>query len=457
MNIFRTKVTDYSSSKSELNRCLSALDLIVLGIGAIIGAGIFVLTGIVAATAAGPAVILSYAIAGIACSFAALSYAELSASIRGSGSAYNYTYASLGEMAAWVIGWSLLVEYGLGASVVAIGWSGYVNDIFLSMGIVLPPHLIKTLAEGGFVNLPAVIVILVLTAVLAMGVKQSARLTAMIVFIKLAVIGIFIKTALPAVQVANWHPFMPFGWHGVIEGAALVFFAFIGFDAVSTAAEEAKNPQKDLSIGIIGSLGICTFIYIIVSGLLTGIVPYTSLNSESPVADAILNLGYQLTAEIISFGAVAGLTSGVLIFMYGLSRILYSMAGDGLLPKKYATVNARTKTPLRIILSNGLILSVIAGFCPIREVAEFVNIGTLAAFVMVCVSVIVLRRTQPNLERPFKTPFCPLVPVLGILSCGYLMFHLPGVTWVRFMVWMLIGLIVYFCYGFSHSNLSEKK
>lgn len=457
IDLFRTKITDYSSDKSELSRCLSAFDLVLLGIGAIIGAGIFVLTGIAAATTAGPAVVLSYAIAGLACSFAALSYAELSASIKGAGSAYSYAYASLGEIVAWVIGWVLLLEYGIGACVVAIGWSGYVNDIFLSLGFTIPPYLLKSFAEGGWVNLPAIVIIWVLTAVLAIGAKQSARFTALIVFIKLAVIAIFIKTALPEVSVDRWHPFTPFGWNGIIEGAALVFFAFIGFDAVSTAAEEAKNPQKDLSIGIMGSLGICTLIYIIVSGLLTGIVSYTTLNSESPVADAVLSLGYRLTAEIISFGAVAGLTSGVLIFMYGLSRILYSMAGDGLLPKGYAQINTHTKTPIRIIVINGFILSIIAGFSPIKEVAQLVNIGTLAAFMMVCLCVIVLRKTKPNLDRPFKTPWCPLIPILGVLSCGYLMLHLPGTTWIGFIIWMLIGLLVYFCYGASNSHLGHNK
>ncbi len=457
MNIFRTKISAHTINEhGELKRCLSAFDLILLGIGAIIGAGIFVLTGIASATKAGPAIVLSYAVAGIACSFAALSYAELSASIKGSGSAYSYAYAGLGEIVAWIIGWDLVLEYGIGACAIAIGWSGYVNDMFLSFGLNLPPDLLRSYGEGGFINLPATLIILLLSTVLAIGVKQSARFNTAIVFIKLTVITVFIVSAVQDVKPANWHPFMPFGWNGMIEGAALVFFAFIGFDAVSTAAEEAKNPQKDLSIGTIGSLAICTLIYIVVSGLLTGIVSYTTLNTQSPVADAILSLGHKVTADVIALGAVAGLTSGMLIFMFGLSRVLYSMANDGLLPKQVSHVNPKTQTPVRIILGSGVVLSVIAGFCPMKEVAELVNIGTLAAFIIVCISVIILRYTKPDLPRPFKTPFCPIVPLLGVFSCGYLMISLAAVTWVRFIIWTIIGLIVYCLYSHSHSNLAKK-
>ncbi len=456
MNIFRTKVTEHSAVRGELKRCLSAFDLTLLGIGAIIGAGIFVLTGIAAATKAGPAIVMSYTIAGIACSFAALSYAELSSSIGGSGSAYGYAYAGLGEIIAWIIGWDLILEYGIGACAVAIGWSGYVNDAFLSLGIMIPKQLLMSPAEGGIVNLPAMLIILLISGVLTLGVKQSARFNMLIVFIKLAAISIFVATALMDVKPQYWKPFMPFGFTGVVEGAALVFFAFIGFDAVSTAAEEANNPQKDLSIGIVGSLAICTLIYIVVSGLLTGIVSYTTLNTQSPVADAMLSLGHHVIADIVAFGAIAGLTSVMLIFIYGLTRVLYSMSKDGLLPIGFSKTHPKTQTPVKVILFSGLIMSLISGLFSMKEVAELVNIGTLAAFVIVCISVIFLRYTKPNLPRPFKTPFCPWVPLLGVLSCGYLMFSLPWVTWLRFLIWMAIGLVVYFSYSYSHSKLTDK-
>jgi APA family basic amino acid/polyamine antiporter len=453
MNLFRTKILHQSDTAGELKRCLSAFDLTLLGIGAIIGAGIFVLTGIAAATKGGPAIILSYGLAGIACSFAALSYAELSASIRGSGSAYNYAYAGLGEIVAWIIGWDLILEYGIGACAVAIGWSGYLNDALLSFGITIPMQLLKPYAEGGFINLPAVLIIFTLCAVLIAGVKQSARFNMLIVFIKLAAIALFIAVASREVQPQNWTPFMPFGWSGVIEGAALVFFAFIGFDAVSTAGEEAKNPQKDLSLGIIGSLGICTIIYIVVAGLLTAIASYTTLNTQSPVAEAILNLGYKITADMIAIGAIAGLTTTILIFIYAITRVLYSMSKDGLLPSFFSRVHPKTQTPVQVIIISGILMSLVAGFFSMKEVAELVNIGTLAAFVIVCLSVIILRITKPDLPRPFKTPFNPLIPVLGVLSCGYLMISLPWITWLRFIVWTVIGLVLYGVYGYRNSKL----
>lgn len=456
MNIFRTKVTLHTHEGSGLKRCLSAFDLILIGIGAIIGAGIFVLTGIAAATTAGPAIILSFAVAGLACLFAALSYAELSTSIGGSGGAYGYAYAGLGEIVAWIIGWDLILEYGVGASAIAIGWSGYVNDALHSIGLSIPSNLYKSYAEGGFVNLPAMLIILILSAVLIIGVKQSARFNTIIVFIKLTTIGLFIAVSVKAVNPIHWQPFMPFGWQGIVGGAALVFFAFIGFDAVATAAEEAKDPQKDLSLGIIGSLSLCTLIYIIVAGLLTGIAKYTTLNTRSPVADAIFSLGHKFLADLIALGAIAGLTSGMLIFLFGMTRVFYSMAKDGLLPLQLANVHPKTHTPVKIILFSGIIMSLIAGFVPLREVAELVNIGTLAAFVIVCTCVIFLRYKRPDLHRPFKTPFSPFVPLLGIVSCGYLMISLPTITWLRFIAWMIIGLILYFVYGYSHSLLIKK-
>lgn len=454
MNLFRTKISHQTDTAGELKRCLTAFDLTLLGIGAIIGAGIFVLTGIAAATKAGPAIVVSYALAGIACSFAALSYAELASSIRGSGSAYSYAYAGLGEIVAWIIGWDLILEYGVGTCAVAIGWSGYVNDALLSIGITIPTLLLKPYAEGGFINLPAVLIILTLCSVLIIGVKQSARFNMLIVFIKLAAIALFIAVAMKEVEPRNWQPFMPFGWKGIVEGAALVFFAFIGFDAVSTAGEEAKNPQKDLSLGTIGSLGICTVIYIVVSGLLTGIASYTTLNTQSPVAEAILNLGHKVTADVIALGAIAGLTSTMLIFIYAITRVVYSMSKDGLIPELFSRVHPKTQTPVQVIVISGVLMSLVAGFFSMQEVAELVNIGTLAAFVIVCISVIILRVTKPDLPRPFKTPFCPLIPLLGVFSCGYLMISLPWITWLRFIVWMIIGLVVYVFYGYRHSKLS---
>lgn len=454
--IFRTKSLegeDIHHAAVGLRRCLSAFDLILLGIGAIIGAGIFVLTGVAAATQAGPAIVISYLLAGIACSFAALSYAELASSIGGSGSAYGYAYVGLGEIVAWIIGWDLILEYGIGACAVAIGWSGYMNDVLISLGAPIPKEFIKGYMEGGILNLPAVFIIFALGGLLMIGVKQSARFNTFVVFIKLIAIAVFIAVAVTHVHPHYWKPFMPFGWGGVVEGAALVFFAFIGFDAVSTAAEEAIKPQRDLSIGIIGSLIICTIIYIVVSGLLTGITSYTRLNTKSPVAETILNLGHQIPADIIAVGAIAGLTSVMLIFIYGLTRIFYSMARDGLLPKGFSKLNNKTRTPVRVIFISCFIMAAISGTLSMQEVAELVNIGTLAAFLIVCVSVIVLRYTHPNMKRPFKTPFSPVIPALGAISCVILMCSLPLITWLRFVIWMLIGLVVYCWYGYSNSRL----
>jgi APA family basic amino acid/polyamine antiporter len=455
MDIWRKKFTDLQHAPLSLRRCLSAFDLVLLGVGAIIGAGIFVLTGVAAATLAGPGIVISYALAGLACSFAALSYAELASSVGGSGSAYGYAYAGLGEVVAWIIGWDLVLEYGVGVCAVSIGWSGYLNDLLLSIGITIPSYLLKGYMEGGIINLPASSIILILGGLLMIGAKQGARFNAVIVFVKLLAIGVFIGVAVFHVQPKNWHPFMPFGWKGVVEGAALVFFAFIGFDAVSTAAEEAIKPQRNLVIGIIGSLVICTLIYIIVSGLLTGIAPYTTLNIKSPVAETILELGHNISADLIAVGAIAGLTSVMLIFIFGLSRIFYAMARDGLLPIFFARVNKKTHTPNRVIFICSLLMSLGAGIFSLQTVAELVNIGTLAAFIIVCLSVIILRYSKPNMPRPFKTPFSPLIPALGILLCGYLMVSLPLLTWIRFIIWMILGLIIYGLYGYSHSKLAR--
>lgn len=459
--LLRTKpILEYSNS--GLKKCLTAFDLALLGIGCAIGTGIFVLTGIAAATQSGPAVVLSFVIAGIASAFAALAYAELAASVGGSGSAYGYSYVAFGEFIAWVMGWILLLEYGVGAAAVANGWAGYFINTLANFNIHLPVALTRAPMLGGLINLPAFAIIWVLTILLMIGVKESARFNSIIVVIKLSTIAIFIALASMHLNSDNWQPFMPFGWFstlengknvGVLAGASLVFFAYFGFDAVSTAAEEAKNPQRDLPIGLIASLTFCTVIYIIVSALLTGIVPYTELNVSSPVAFALTKIGYTWASTLVATGVLAGLITVLLVLLYGLTRILFAMSRDGLIPPIFSQVNPDRQTPTKIILMCGLIVSIVAGFIPLGELAETVNIGTLASFVMVCVGVIVLRIRHPNLKRPFKNPWNPLIPVLGIISCGALMTFLPASTWMRFGMWIVVGIIFYFVYSIRHSKL----
>lgn len=452
--LFKCKSLSAHKRENELHRTLTAFDLTLMGIGAIIGAGVFVLTGLVAATEAGPAVVISYAIAGLAAMFAALAYAELSASIGGSGSAYSYAYSGFGELIAWIIGWNLLLEYIAAVSTVAIGWAGYVANLFESLGIILPTFLTNSpFSSGGMMNLPAMLIIIFLTWMLCLGVRQGARLNAAIVFIKLTTIAFFIIVAAFNVNPSNWSPFLPFGWSGVVDGAALVFFAYIGFDALSTAVEEAVDPQRSVPRGILFSLLICTTIYIIVSALLTGIVPYNQLHLESPVADALLHIGYRFAGGVIAAGAVAGLTSVMLVMFYGASRIVLAMTRDGLLPKKLSVVSQSTRTPTMIIITLGTLMTLLAGFAPMNEVAEMVNIGTLAAFVFVSAGVTVFRYRHPELARPFKLPYDPLIPILGATSCFYLMLHLESFTWWRFLIWTILGLIVYFIYGIRHSIL----
>lgn len=460
--LLRTK-TIVAHSDSGLKKCLSAFDLALLGIGCAIGTGIFVLTGIAAATQSGPAVVLSFIIAGIASGFAALAYAELAASVGGSGSAYGYSYVAFGEFAAWVIGWILLLEYGVGAAAVANGWSGYFINTLGNFDIHLPDAFIKAPVMGGIINLPAFLIIWILTILLSIGVKESARFNNIIVIVKLSTIVIFIALASMHINTDNWQPFMPYGWFstledgkniGVLAGASLVFFAYFGFDAVSTAADEAKNPQRDLPVGLIASLTFCTIIYIIVSGLLTGIVPYTELNVSSPVAFALTRIGHTWSSTLVATGVLAGLITVLLVLLYGLTRILFAMSRDGLISPVFSKINPDRKTPTRIILMCGFIISLVAGFIPLGELAETVNIGTLASFVMVCVGVIVLRIRQPELHRPFKNPWNPLIPVLGIISCGALMTFLPASTWHRFGLWIIAGIVFYFVYSIRHSKLN---
>jgi APA family basic amino acid/polyamine antiporter len=429
----------------------------MLGVGAIIGAGIFVLTGVVAATQAGPAIIFSYVVAGCACAFSAFAYAELASSIGGCGSAYGYSFAGLGELIAWIIGWDLLLEYSLVASTVAIGWSGYVNNALTAMGLPLPESLTVNPFEGGIVDLPAVLIVAFISILLIIGVKESVKVNRILVFVKLTAIAIFIGIAIFHFNPAqNWRPFLPFGWEGVMGGAAIMFFAYIGFDAVSTAAEEAVNPQRDLPKGIIYSLVICTLLYMVVAGLLTGIMPYTQLNVSSPIAYSLLTLGYKFGGAVVSIGAIFGLTTVVLVFCYGLTRIFLAMSRDGLLPPVLAQVNKKRQTPVRIIVFSGVVIAIIAGFTPINEVASLANIGTLAAFTVVCLGVIILRYTKPDMPRPFKTPFSPLIPILGVLFCLYLMSNLSALAWQAFAIWTIVGLIIYFSYGRHNSILAKK-
>lgn len=465
-SLSRVKVITEGSSNDGLRRALSALDLTLLGIGAIIGTGIFVLTGIAAADQAGPALVLSFVLAGVVCGLAALSYAELASAVGGSGSAYGYSYAAIGEMVAWIIGWDLVLEYVLAVPTVAIGWSGYLQAILQTMGVTLPNFLSKSFEDGGFINLPASLIILAMMMVLNSGVSQGARLNTGIVVIKIVAILLFIVVALFHVDTANWSPFMPYGWFGyddkglpigILAGASIVFFSYIGFDAVSTAAAEAKNPQRDLPIGILVSLAICTTLYIIVTLLLTGVVSYKELGVSAPVALALQKIGLPWAVSVISVGALAGITSVILVMYYGATRLIYAISRDGLLPVPLSVVNPKTQTPQRIITAIGIITALIAGFFSLRELAELINIGTLAAFAFVCLSVVLLKKTQPKLVRPFKNPLGTPGSLLGAAASFGLMLTLPALTWYRLGIWLLIGLVIYFCYGRYNSLLAKKK
>jgi APA family basic amino acid/polyamine antiporter len=463
-NLFRKKAVAYDNSEFGLRRCLSALDLTLLGIGAIIGTGIFVLTGIAAATQSGPAVVLSFVVAGIACTFAALSYAELASSVGGCGSAYGYSYAAFGELIAWIIAWDLILEYGVSVAAVANGWSGYFNNALSAMGIGLPVELTKGPFAGGLVNLPAFFIVLGLMVMLIIGVKESARLNGVMVAVKLTTIAIFLAVAIFNIHPANWSPFAPFGWFehtpegkpvGILAGASLVFFAYVGFDAVSTAVEEAHDPQRDIPRGLLASLIFCTIIYIVVSGVLTGIVHYTELNVDSPVAFALQKIGFNWASALVAAGVITGLTTVMLVLYYALTRIIVGVSRDGLLPEYYAAVNPKTQTPVRTTVITGVIIAVMSGFIPLGILAELVNIGTLVAFVLVCAGVIALRITHPDLPRPFKMPGGIILPVLGVLSCGALICFLPFETHLRFIVWLALGLVIYFGYSIKRSKLAR--
>ncbi|MBI1392347.1 MAG: amino acid permease [Alphaproteobacteria bacterium] len=438
---------------SSLKRTLGAVDLTLLGIGCIIGTGVFVLTGVAAARYAGPGLMLSFALAGLACAFAALVYAELAAMVPVSGSAYTYSYATMGEAVAWIVGWNLVLEYAVSAGAVAAGWSGYFTGILGQLGVVLPAAITNVPAEGGVMDVPATAIALLVTGLLVNGVRHGARVNAALVFVKLFAILLFLALAGPKVDADLWTPFAPFGWQGIATGAAIIFFAYIGFDAVATAAEETRDPQRNLPIGIIASLLICTAIYLTVAAVLTGVAPYTSLDVKEPVAFALRLIGYDFGAAVVAAGALAGITTVLLVLIFAQARIFFVMARDGLLPTFLSRINAAHGTPQIATLLTGIGVAGVAGFLPLGAIAELSNIGTLFAFVAVSLGVMILRRARPDIVRPFRTPVLWFVGPAAVASCGYLMISLPATTWVRFGIWSVIGAIVYAAYGYRRSPL----
>ena len=476
-----------AAGEGSLKRALGPLNLVTLGIGAIIGAGIFVLTGLAAALHAGPAVPLSMALVGIACAFAGLCYAEMASAVPVAGSAYTYVYATMGELVAWIIGWDLVLEYAAGAATVGVGWSGHLVSLLGLFGLQIPPALAASPTQwctaahvadnvagcahtglnltGAIVNLPAVFVVALMSTILVIGIRESARVNDLIVILKVTIVLLVVAVGLAHINTANWKPFIPpnagewgtFGWSGVLRGAGLVFFAYIGFDAVSTAAQEAKNPQKHMPIGILGSLAICTILYIVVSAVLTGMVPYTELNLPAPVAYAMEQIGAPWWVRVsIDLGAVLGLGSVILVMLLGQSRVFFSMSRDGLLGRWAGKVHPTFRTPYLSTIYTGIAVGLATGLLPLQLLGQLVNIGTLLAFVLVCAGVWILRTKRPDLERPFKTPLVPFVPIMGILCCFGLMLTLPGDTWLRLVVWLIIGFAIYFGYSRRHSVLQRE-
>ncbi len=460
---------------SHLKRTLGPLNLISLGIGCIIGAGIFVMTGTAAAQHAGPAITLSFVLAGIACAFAGLCYAELASVLPVSGSAYTYSYATLGEVFAWVMGWLLILEYGLSSATVAVGWSGYLVSFLRDFGIVIPPILTApygaevTLMDGtvttALFNLPAFLGILAVTTLLIVGVNESANVNNFIVIVKLVVIIAFVLFGVGFINMENWTPYIPentgvegeYGYSGILRAAGIIFFAYIGFEAVSTAAQEAKNPKRDMPIGILGSLVICTIIYMLVSAVLTGVVHYSKLNVPDPMAVGVDAMNMPWFSFIIKIGAITGLSSVMLVTLYGQTRIFFVMSRDGLLPPMFSKVHKKYMTPHINTMVVGLIIAFASALTPIQVLGELCSIGTLSAFSVVCFSVLYLYYKEPNLERPFKTPFMPFTPILGILACGYLISGMPWETFVRLKLWFLAGVLLYVFYGQFNSKLRNQK
>lgn len=479
MNLFVKKpidqiVTESQDGEHTLKRTLGPKSLIALGIGAIIGAGLFSLTGIAAAENAGPAVVLSFVVAAIGCAFAGMCYSELAAMIPVAGSAYTYTYATMGEFIAWIIGWDLVLEYAVAAAVVAVSWSRYVASFLNDFGIHLPAQftacpfdqiILSNGAQGvGIINLPAIFIIVMVSILLMLGIQQSSRVNSIIVVLKVAIVLIFIAIGFHYIHWENYSPFIPpntgkfgeFGISGIMRAAGIIFFAYIGFDTVSTAAQESRNPQKDIPTGIFGSLIICTILYLAFAFVLTGMVNYTLMKGDAaPVATAINLTPYPWLQFLIKFGIISGFTSVILVLLLGQSRVFYSMSRDGLLPSIFSQIHPKWKTPWRSNLIFMVFISIFAGFFPISKLGHMTSIGTLLAFVIVCAGVIVLRWKQPNLHRPYRSPCVPVFPILGILVCFSMMTSLNGETWIRLIVWLLIGLVFYFLYGRHHSKLNQ--
>lgn len=463
MSLFRTKDIDAMLAVARndgLKKVLGPVDLVMLGIGAIVGTGIFVLTGTGALTA-GPALTLSFLIAAIACGFAALCYAEFASTIPVSGSVYTYSYATLGEIIAWIIGWDLLLEYGLATSAVSVGWSGYFQSLLAGFGLSLPTAL--TAAPGTIpgvdtvLNLPAFLVMMVITWVVSHGVRESARINNLMVVIKISVVLLFIAVGMWHVEPANWKPFAPFGTTGIFNAAALVFFAFIGFDAVTSAAEEVRNPRRDLPIGIIGSLIVCAVLYVTVAAIMTGIVPFAKFEGvDHPVSLALQYAGETWVAGFVDVGAIVGMGTVILVMTYAQTRVIFAMSRDGLLPARLSTVHKVHATPYFATWTVGVVFATIAAFVPLNVLAELINIGTLAAFTLISIAVLVLRRTRPNLPRGFRCPGGPVVPLLSVAFCIFLMAHLQARTWIAFLVWMVLGLAIYFLYARRHAVLHNQ-
>lgn len=478
--LFKTKslnqiLGDADSSEKGLKKTLTATSLVALGVGAIIGAGLFSLTGIAAANNAGPAVSLSFVIAAIGCAFAGLCYAEFASMLPIAGSAYTYSYATMGEFVAWIIGWDLVLEYAVGAATVAISWSRYLIKLLEKFHVANIPYewmmspfesmTINGEVITGIVNLPAVFITVLMSLLLIRGTQESAKFNGFVVVLKIMVVIAFIVLGWSYINPANYADYIPentgkfenFGWTGMVTGAAVVFFAFIGFDAVSTAAQEAKNPQRDMPIGILGSLIICTILYVLFAHVMTGLENYKNFAGEAaPVALAIANTPYHFLQELIIIAILAGYSSVIMVLLLGQSRVFYSMSRDGLLPKVFSDLHPKFQTPYKSNLLFAVLVSLFAAFVPVNIVGEMTSIGTLFAFVLVCIGVLILRKTQPNAPRAFVTPWVPVVPILGILVCLFMMYSLPGETWVRLIVWMAVGIVIYFVYGKYHSKLREK-
>ncbi|GAB2925701.1 amino acid permease [Rhodococcus aerolatus] len=482
MGAFRTKTVEQSIEDTEepghqLNKTLGWVQLTVFGVGVVIGTGIFVLTGEAAGVQAGPAVALSFVFAGFGCALAALCYAEFASTVPVAGSAYTFSYASLGELVAWIIGWDLILELALGASTVAVGWSTYFTDVLGQAGITLPAAI-----TGDGHNVVAAAIVLVLTAVISQGIKVSAQVNLVAVIVKVAIVLLVIVAGAFYVKASNYSPFIPpagspaaagaestpsllqdlgfapgaFGVTGIFTGAALVFFAFIGFDIVATSAEETRNPQRDMPRGIFGSLAICTLLYVLVSIVITGMVKYTDISVDAPLAEAFRSVGQPVIATLVSVGALVGLTTVMMVLMLGQSRVFFAMSRDRLLPPVFSTVSERTGAPVRTTVVTGVVVALISFLVPLSELANLVNIGTLFAFVLVAIGVIVLRRTRPELPRAFRCPAVPALPILSVLVSVYLMLNLAGETWLRFLVWMVLGIAIYFAYGYHRSRLKDQ-